>query len=81
MQPLASSRTACQAASALPPSPLRGSGAVFASDRLTISDSRSWAPATSSATNAVSGMFFQYFFGISFSIAFVFSRAGLKIAA
>ena len=38
-------------------------------------------PAISSATNAVSGMFFQYFFGISFSIAPILSRAGLKIEA
>ena len=47
----------------------------------TISLSRACAPLTSSPTNAVSGMFFQYFFGISLSIAPTFTRAGLKIEA
>ena len=39
------------------------------------------ALAINPGTNAVSGMFFQYRRGISFSIAPIFSRAGLKIAA
>ena len=39
------------------------------------------APAISAGTNAVSGMFLQYFFGISLSIAPIFTRAGLKIDA
>ncbi len=44
-----------------------------------IATSRPRADWISSDTNAVSGILCQYFFGISFSIAFTFNRAGLKI--
>ena len=43
--------------------------------------SRACAPAINCGTNAVSGIFFQYFRGISFSIAPIFTRAGLKMLA
>ena len=75
VQAFASSRSADQAASMLPP----GLGADWA--RSIISNSRARAPAISGATSAVSGMLCQYFFGISFSIAFTFRRAGLKMLA
>ena len=64
----------------LPPAVTR-SVVRAASARSIIPLSRAWAPASSPGTNAVSGMFFQYFFGISFSIAPILTRAGLKIAA
>jgi hypothetical protein len=73
VQPIASSRSAAQAAAAFPP--------IWLRDKSTIAASRACAPATNSPINAVSGMFFQYFLGISFSIAPVFSRAGLKMEA
>ena len=47
----------------------------------TIALSRFCAPATSSGMSAASGMFFQYFLGISLSMAPIFKRAGLKIDA
>jgi hypothetical protein len=50
-------------------------------DASTILASRACAPAISSPTNAVSGMFFQYFFGISLTIAPTLRRAGLKMEA
>ena len=43
--------------------------------------SRACAPATSAGTSAVSGMFFQYFRGISRSIVPTLTRAGLKMLA
>ncbi len=73
MQPIASSRRASHAAWILPPI------LVFAV--ATISLSRACALAINCGTNAVSGMFFQYLRGISFSIAPTFTRAGLKIEA
>ena len=39
------------------------------------------APAIRGLINEASGRFRQYFFGISFCIAFTFSRAGLKMLA
>jgi hypothetical protein len=57
------------------------SGIALARDRSTISSSLARAPAINSPTNAVSGMFFQYFFGISLVIALIFTRAGLKMDA
>ena len=72
MQPIASSRSASHAASLLPPI------APFAPSAI-MPLSRACAPAISSGTNAVSGMFFQYLRGISLSIAPIFTRAGLKI--
>ena len=47
----------------------------------TIFASRPCAPATSSGMSEASGMFFQYFLGISLSIAPIFRRAGLKMEA
>ena len=44
-------------------------------------NSRACAPAISSGTNAVSGMFFQFLRGISFNIAPTLTRAGLKMLA
>ena len=77
----------CRGRSACSASPRRGSLPMIspalspsrAADAATISASRACAPLISSGTNAVSGMFFQYFFGISFSIAPIFTRAGLKM--
>ncbi len=46
-----------------------------------IAASRACAPASSPPISAVSGMFFQYFFGISLVIAFTLTRAGLKMLA
>ncbi len=43
--------------------------------------SRFCAPAIRPGTSAVSGMFFQYFLGISLIIVPVLSRAGLKVEA
>ena len=74
MQPVASSRSASHAAWLLPPS-LRAVAVAI------IPLSRACAPAISCGTNAVSGMFFQYLRGISFSIAPILTRAGLKIEA
>ena len=50
-------------------------------DAATIPDSRACALLINSPTNAVSGMFFQYLRGISFSMAPIFTRAGLKMEA
>ena len=55
----------------------RGGGSVGAASA--ISRARACAPAISSGISDASGMFFQYFFGISDCIAEVFSRAGLKM--
>ncbi len=46
-----------------------------------IADMRLPAAAISGWISLASGRFCQYFFGISFSIAFTFSRAGLKMLA
>jgi len=74
VQAIASSRSAAHALVALSPGPVIRAVCTIAS-------SRARAPLISSATNAVSGMFFQYLRGISLSIAPVLSRAGLKIDA
>ena len=60
---------------------LEGSIPVAVGDMASIADSRFWAPASNSPISAVSGMFFQYFFGISLVIAFTLTRAGLKMLA
>ena len=73
MQPAASSRSASHAAWLLPPISSRAFAIIVVS--------RACAPAISPGTSAVSGMFFQYFLGISFSIAPILTRAGLKMLA
>ena len=73
MQCIASARTAAQLFPTLSP--------TFTAEAAAICASRACAPFRSSGTRAVSGMFFQYFFGISFSIAPTFTRAGLKMEA
>ena len=75
MQAAASTRSASHAAATLPPIPPRSACASI------IPSSRARAPAISSGTSAVSGIFFQYLRGISFSIAPTFTRAGLKMLA
>jgi hypothetical protein len=56
-------------------------GDIGRAPAVTIAASRACAPAMSCGISSASGRFFQYFFGISDSMAETFSRAGLKIAA